>query len=74
MKSCVKFCVKPLRTVKKAKKRIVACRMLTRPYRSDSMPLSQPPSAERSSVTVPSWPACAAEMPQSAISVGIVKL
>ena len=71
MKSCVKSCAKPHRKVKNAYQTMVICSTRTRPQRSDSAPASQPPNAETSNVMVPSSPACAVVMCQSASRLGM---
>ena len=53
---------------------MVICSIFTRPYRSASVPLNQPPNDEISSVTVPMRPASPRDRPQIPITVGITKL
>src|ERR1700683_4701856 len=74
MKSCSKFCANAQKKVKNEYHRIVICSIFTRPYRSASVPLNQPPNDETSKVTVAISPASPFERLQIAITVGITKL
>src|SRR5579863_2303827 len=74
MKSCSKFCAKAQKKVKIEYQRMVICSIFTRPNRSASVPLNQPPNDEISRVTVPISPASPFDRPQIAITVGITKL
>src|SRR6201999_4362245 len=65
---------KAQRKVKNEYHRMVICSIFTRPNRSASVPLNQPPSDDISSVTVPMRPASPFDIPHTAITVGMTKL
>src|SRR6185436_2617526 len=69
--SCSYDCVSPDRNVKNANQRIVRRRTVTRPYRSARMPAIQPPTDENNKAAVASVPACACDIAQRPMSVGM---
>src|SRR5450830_473323 len=72
--NCGKVCANEHKNVNRENQMMVSCKVRTRPRRSETAPITQPPSADETSVAALIMPACPLSRPKAAISAGIARV